>query len=257
MSEQLCIKGRKIGEGKPLVCVPIMERTYGAILEKARDMVSGQVEMIEWRVDAFEQADDLNAIREVLEGLGPIVKDTILVYTFRSKNQGGLRALSQEQIYDIHEIAAEQKAVDFVDVEFFEAKNAPREIRRLQEKGIHVIASHHDFEQTPGADVIEMLLDRMRQSGAAVVKLAVMPQNAEDVVTLLQETSYFHRNFPETPVITMSMGPLGCISRVAGETFGSCVTFGAFDKASAPGQLPVDELNEVLAILHNSMAKKA
>jgi 3-dehydroquinate dehydratase-1 len=97
----------------------------------------------------------------------------------------------------------------------------------------------------------------MRQSGADVVKLAVMPQNAEDVVTLLQETSHFHRNFPETPVITMSMGPLGCISRVAGETFGSCVTFGAFDKASAPGQLPVDELNEVLTILHNSMAKKA
>jgi 3-dehydroquinate dehydratase-1 len=51
----------------------------------------------------------------------------------------------------------------------------------------------------------------------------------------------------------MSMGSLGCISRVAGETFGSCVTFGAFDKASAPGQLPVEKLRDVLAILHGSM----
>jgi 3-dehydroquinate dehydratase-1 len=253
MSEQLCIKGRTIGEGKPLVCVPIMEGTREAILAKAGEMAASQVEMIEWRVDAFEQADDLNAIREVLEGLGPIVKDTILVYTFRSKNQGGLRSLPQDKIYDIHELAAENQVVDFVDVEFFEAKNAPREIRKLQERGVHVIASHHDFEQTPGADVMEMLLDRMRGSGAAVVKLAVMPQDAEDVITLLQETSRFHRNFPETPIITMSMGPLGCISRVAGETFGSCVTFGAFDKASAPGQLPVEKLGDVLAILHGSM----
>jgi 3-dehydroquinate dehydratase-1 len=253
MSEQLCVKGRTIGEGKPLVCVPIMEGTRESILAKAEEMAASQVEMIEWRVDAFEKADDLNAIREVLEGLGPIVKDTILVYTFRSKNQGGLRSLSQEQIYDIHELAAENHVVDFVDVEFFEAKNAPREIRKLQERGVHVIASHHDFAQTPGVDVMEMLLDHMRGSGAAVVKLAVMPQDVEDVISLLQETSRFHRNFPETPIITMSMGPLGCISRVAGETFGSCVTFGAFDKASAPGQLPVEKLKDVLAILHGSM----
>jgi 3-dehydroquinate dehydratase-1 len=255
MNSTLIVKNHIIGEGKPLVCVPIMETTGEAVLAKAREMVRAHVDMIEWRVDAFAQADDLNAIRGVLGTLAPVVKDTVLVYTFRSKNQGGLRSLSQEQICDIHEVAAESRVVDFVDVEFFEAKNAAREIKMLQEKGVYVIASHHDFEQTPGAAVMEILLDRMRGSGAAVVKLAVMPQDAEDVLLLLQETGRFHRNFPETPIITMSMGPLGCISRVAGETFGSCVTFGAFDRASAPGQLPVKELDEVLSILHTSMAQ--
>lgn len=255
MNKTLCIKNKVIGEGKPLVCLPIMETTEEAILAKAKEMVEKKAEMIEWRVDAFEHADNLNAIRSVLEGLKPLIEDTILVYTFRSKNQGGLLALSQEQIYDIHEVAAESHVVDFVDVEFFEAKNAPREIRNLQENGVHVIASHHDFEQTPRADIIEMLLDRMRGSNASIVKLAVMPQNTEDVITLLQETNRFHMNFPDNPIITMSMGPLGTISRVAGETFGSCVTFGAFDKASAPGQLPMDELNSLLTVLHTSMNK--
>jgi 3-dehydroquinate dehydratase-1 len=254
MRKTLEIKNKTIGAGRPLVCVPIMESTKEAILQKAREMVAGQAEMIEWRVDAFAQADDLNAIRSVLEELESVVKDTILVYTFRSKNQGGLRALSQEQIYDIHEVAAEGKTVDFVDVELFGAKNAVREIRRLREMGVYVIASHHDFEQTPRADIIGTLLERLRGSGADVVKLAVMPQSAEDVLTLLQETDRFRRKFPDTPVITMSMGPLGCISRVAGETFGSCVTFGAFDRASAPGQLPVEELDTVLDILHRGMA---
>jgi 3-dehydroquinate dehydratase-1 len=253
MKNTLTIKNRNIGEGRPLVCVPIMEGTKEAVLEKAREMTAARVEMIEWRVDAFEQADNLNAIREVLEELAPLVKDTILVYTFRSKKQGGLRSLTQEQICDIHEVGAEKKIADFVDVEFFEAKNAPREIRKLQELGVHVIASHHDFEQTPRADIIATLLERMRGGDADVVKLAVMPQNTEDVITLLGETERFHSKFPGQPLITMSMGPLGCISRVAGEAFGSCVTFGAFDRASAPGQLPVEELETVLDILHKSM----
>ena len=91
------------------------------------------------------------------------------------------------------------------------------------------------------------------QSGADVVKLAVMPQTMQDVLDRLEETSYFHENYPDHPLITMSMGPQGCISRVAGEFFGSCVTFGAGEQASAPGQLPMEQLQEVLRILHKSV----
>lgn len=253
MKEYLCVKNRVIGSGRPLVCVPVMEQTKDGIVQKVKEMTAYKVEMIEWRVDAFSHADDLNAVREVLAQLKPLVTDTILVYTYRSKNQGGLGGLSQDEIYDLHEIAAEEHIADFIDVEFMEAKNAPKEIRRLQEKGAYVIASHHDFEQTPRADILEMILERMHGSNAAIVKLAVMPNTVADVFTLLQETNEFHERYPETPVITMSMGSLGCLSRVAGELAGSCVTFGAFDKASAPGQFPVDELGTVLDILHARM----
>lgn len=255
MGNSLCVKNKIIGEGKPIVCVPIMEKSIDAIIAKASEMVADEVEMIEWRVDAFEQADNLNAVREVLERLEPLVKNTILVYTFRSKNQGGLMSLTQEQIFDLHEIAVERKVADFVDIELFEAKNAAREIYKLQEKGVHVIASHHDFEETPSRDILDMILNKMRESGAAVVKLAVMPKNFSDVITLLDETNRFHTEYPNQPLVTMSMGSMGCISRVAGEAFGSCITFGAFDKASAPGQLPADELEQVLSILHKSMGE--
>ena len=40
----------------------------------------------------------------------------------------------------------------------------------------------------------------------------------------------------------MSMGKLGVISRICGEVFGSAVTFGTAGKASAPGQLPANQL---------------
>ena len=126
MKEYLCVKNRVIGSGRPLVCVPVMEQTKDGIVQKVKEMTAHKVEMIEWRVDAFSHADDLNAVREVLAQLKPLVTDTILVYTYRSKNQGGLGGLSQDEIYDLHEIAAEEHIADFIDEQNMEAKNASR-----------------------------------------------------------------------------------------------------------------------------------
>ena len=42
--------------------------------------------MIEWRVDAFEGVESLNAVRQVLKELASVVKETILVFTFRSND---------------------------------------------------------------------------------------------------------------------------------------------------------------------------
>ena len=255
MNSLLSVKGKTIGEGKPFVCVPIMEKTKEGIVREAEDLIQAGAEMLEWRVDAFAQVDSLNAIREVLEALAPVVSQTPFIVTFRSKRQGGLLELDGDRIYDIHQVAAESKVADFVDVEYFEARKPEKEIALLQSMGVHVIASHHDFDQTPERNVMWMLLEQMGASGADVVKLAVMPQSFQDVLNLLEETSHFHMQYPNRPVITMSMGAAGCISRISGEFTGSCVTFGSGAQASAPGQLPMTELQEVLEVLHRSAGK--
>lgn len=250
MGKTLTIKGRTLGNGKPLVCVPVMASTKESILEETKKLIEKKVEMIEWRVDAFSDVENMNALREVLCELAPLTKDVILVYTFRSAAQGGLKELPSETVFDIHQIAAETSVADLIDVEFFAEKKASKEIRLLHEMGAKVIASHHDFEETPEATVLHMLLEQMNESDADVVKLAVMPQSAQDVLALLTATAEFHEEYPKQPLITMSMGKLGMISRIAGETFGSCVTFGASEVASAPGQLPFDELSKILTLLN-------
>ncbi len=250
MEEILSVKGRVFGKGKPLICIPVMKNTKEEIVNEIKMLKTHSIDMIEWRVDSFKDAKNLNAIRGVLQELEPLVKDVILVYTFRSKAQGGLMQLDANKIYDIHQIAAETKVADFVDVEFFEAKHPEYEIAQLQEMGIYVIASHHDFQETPESKVVQMLLEKMNHSGADVVKLAVMPQTTSDVLRLLEETNHFHQMHPKKPLITMSMGAMGCISRVAGEVFGSCVTFGTMGQSSAPGQLPADKLEIILESLH-------
>jgi 3-dehydroquinate dehydratase-1 len=80
-----------------------------------------------------------------------------------------------------------------------------------------------------------------------------MPQTAEDVLTLLAATNEMHNKYADRPIITMSMGPLGVISRLSGEVFGSSMTFGAVGTSSAPGQIPVDGLAATLEILHKSL----
>ena len=49
------------------------------------------------------------------------------------------------------------------------------------------------------------------------------------------------------------MAGTGVISRLAGEVFGSALTFGAAAKASAPGQMGVEDLKDVLTKLHNAL----
>lgn len=253
MGNPLCIKGRVFGEGRPLVCVPVMAAAREEIVDEVKRLACRNTDMVEWRVDAFSGVESMNAIREVLAELAPIVRDTILVYTFRSKRQGGLLSLDAERLQDVHQVAAESHVVDLIDLEVLESRRPEREVRRLQELGAHVIASHHDFVQTPEPAVIRMLLQQIHESGADIVKLALMPQCMQDVLNLLEETHAFHRENPNQALVTMSMGPMGAISRVAGEFFGSCVSFGAGKWASAPGQLPMEELSQVLEIMHRSI----
>ena len=245
----LRVKNKVIGAGKPLVCVSVMDSEINGIVAEIKRLIASGAEMIEWRVDAFSGAKSPNAVRQVLQEIAPLIHDTIFVFTFRSKEQGGMCSLPDEMVRDLHQVAAESKVVDFIDVEYFYTEDADVEVYDLQKMGTRIITSHHDFHETPSSDVLFMLLEQMHHSNADIVKLAVMPNTTEDVLRLLEETNHFHKRYPKKPLITMSMGKLGMISRVAGETFGSCVTFGAGKKASAPGQIEMAKLEWILEVL--------
>ena len=66
-------------------------------------------------------------------------------------------------------------------------------------------------------------------------------------------TNEFKEENPDTPVITMSMGKMGMISRLCGESFGAAVTFAAHKKASAPGQMEMHEVADILERIHKIM----
>lgn len=249
----LYIKEKMLGEGRPLICVPVMDRKKADIIHEITYLAkSTAADMIEWRVDAFDSYEDFNEIRQILNELKSVVKEKIFLYTFRTRKQGGEAEPEHELLDDLHDLAAESRCVDLIDIEFFAEEHPAKKIRRIREQGVHVIASHHDFEMTPPPEVMSMLLDKMAAGGADLVKLAVMPKDCLDVIKLLEVTDGFRRNHKGVPIITMSMGALGSISRISGEYFGSCVTFGAHKVASAPGQFAMETLERMLENIHDA-----
>lgn len=246
------IKNYIIGEGRPIICVPVVKKTKEQIVNEVKVLVEKDVQMIEWRVDWYQDALSLDAVREVLDELDKIIKETILLFTFRTKKQGGELAAEEGYLMQLYETAAESGVVDLIDVEFFEKENPQKTIRSIQEKNVKVISSHHDFDETPSAEIMASVLEQMADSETDIAKLAVMPKNQQDVLRLLAVTAEFKERYPEIPVVTMSMGGLGTVSRICGEVFGSCITFGSHEQPSAPGQLQMEKLGTILDYLHET-----
>ncbi len=107
-------------------------------------------------------------------------------------------------------------------------------------RGSGVVISKHDFAKTPPSEEIAAALRKMKALGADLPKYAVMPHTPEDVLALLSATRQASREIG--PVITMSMGELGKVTRACGGVFGCCLTFGAGQSASAPGQIGAEDL---------------
>ena len=135
-----------------------------------------------------------------------------------------------------------------MSVENSKCEKAADIISAVHAKGVKVIASNHHFDMTPDDDEMKRLFKIMHDTGADILKLAVMPQNNTDVIRLMAVTDYVSGIYPE-PVITMSMGKTGIISRMSGSLTGSAVTFASVKGESAPGQISAYKLAEILGII--------
>lgn len=248
------VRNVRIGEGIPKICVPIVGVTKEDIIQEAKSFETIPVDVVEWRADWFEHVFDMEKVKDVLGELRAALKDVPLLFTFRTSKEGGEKAIEPGAYAALNKAAAETGCVDLVDVEAFTGDEVVREIIEAAHKaGVKVVGSNHDFHKTPTQEEIVGRLRKMQELGADIPKIAVMPQDKRDVLTLLLATEEMTREYADRPIITMSMAGTGVISRLCGEVFGSALTFGAAKKASAPGQMGVRDLETVLGLLHKSL----
>lgn len=243
-----------LGDGIPKICVPIVSVTKESILEEAKSFANIPVDLVEWRVDWFENVFDLEKVKDTLAALREVLGETPILFTFRTAKEGGEREISKEDYLNLNKEIAKTKLADLVDVEVFTGDDIVRDIiSTAHQNDVKVVASNHDFDKTPAEEDIIYRLRKMQDLGADIPKIAVMPKTKLDVLTLLSATEKMRSFYADRPIITMSMAGTGVISRVCGEVFGSCLTFGAAKKASAPGQMGVEDLSQVLSLLHKSL----
>ncbi|MDF7671103.1 type I 3-dehydroquinate dehydratase [Orbaceae bacterium ESL0721] len=249
----ITIKNLEIGSGAPKIIVPVVGKTEEELLSEIEFLQSIDFDVLEWRVDHFTQIDDIEAVKKVAKKIGDLLPLKPILFTFRTANEGGVKPWPLNSYIELNKAMARSGLVDLIDVEVFIGDEHVKEIINVaHEHNVVVVTSNHDFEKTPPKDEIVARLRKMQDLGSDIPKIAVMPKTTDDVLTLLAATTEMKEQYATKPLITMSMAGLGAISRVAGTTFGSSMTFGAAKNASAPGQLDVKELRYILDVLYRS-----
>ncbi len=247
----LKIRGVQFGEGKPKICVPIVERNRETILSYAERALDMAPDLLELRIDWFEGLYNVETVVSLLKDLRDVIGDTVLLFTIRTVGEGGEADISLEDYETLCARVCESGWIDLIDVEAFITDGLLKRVTEVAHRNqVYVVASNHDFEKTPEEQEIVRRLIYMDENGADIPKIAVMPKTERDVLTLLSATLQYQEQGGSKPVITMSMGKMGVISRMAGELTGSTVTFATAGQVSAPGQITVNEMKPVLDLLH-------
>ncbi|MDY4769815.1 MAG: type I 3-dehydroquinate dehydratase [Lachnospiraceae bacterium] len=247
--ESLKIRNMELGAGRPKICVPLTGSDQEQLQAEAEAAMKKSIDLVEWRGDCFCRVHDLTEMEQTAKVLREQLGDCPILFTCRTED--GRFSISIRDYIELNKRMIATGCIDLVDVELFMGDMVCRElVEYAHAHHVAVVISNHEFEQTPDVDVMVRRLQSMRYLGADVPKIAVMPKNNRDVLKLLQATDTFNQWFGDCPIITMSMGKMGVISRLCGETFGSALTFATVGKASAPGQISVDEVETILDILH-------
>lgn len=132
-----------------------------------------------------------------------------------------------------------------VDIELRSAMDMRPLVQKAQGMGVRVIGSFHDFQATPGEEVLRGAINFAQPAGLDAVKLATFLNKSEDLNRLITLTSEVHR----LRLSSMGMGPLGRVSRLVLAKCGSLLNYGYLGEANAPGQWPAARLKELLAEL--------
>lgn len=145
------------------------------------------------------------------------IVDKPLVVTIRTRAEGGELALTPDAYAAHCRALLARGGVDVLDIEWRACGAFRAELRdAAHAAGAAALFSEHHFDATPATDAMADTLTGMADAGADIAKLAVMPRCAADAARLLEATARTADARPDTPLITMSMGPLGAVTRFCG-----------------------------------------
>ena len=236
-----------IGEGMPKICVPVTIKNDEDILNQLPHDLP--YDFIELRIDTYSYLNECHKVITLLQKIRELVECPILL-TCRSLSEGGQSSLTKDEYKQLLIQIIESGLTDMVDVEVNVGNAIVFEVvEKAKSHNIKVVMSYHNFDKTPSQEDMMDILEKMEVMGGDILKIAVMPVCKKDVVTLMN-TSLIMSSRIDKPLIMISMGELGKITRIAGELIGSSVTFGMAIDSSAPGQIHVSHLKVILESIH-------
>jgi 3-dehydroquinate dehydratase-1 len=236
-----------------LICTPLVGKLKEEVLRELAAILPKKPDVIEWRIDHFRNIGNLPEVLEVARQIREAAGQIPIIFACRSASEGGETIpLDDAEVVRLHSALCESRLVDIIDYELHNPPEWREGLRKVsRDNGVALILSYHNFQATPDAATLIAKFADAERCGADIAKVAVMPQTPEDVLTLLGAT-WRASEAVGIPLIGMSMGSLGAMSRLASGVFGSALTFAVGESSSAPGQIPIEELRAVLETLRAS-----
>ena len=220
------------------ICIPITETNAAAFIAAIAE-AAPLADIIELRLDYLPESE----LDKVLKNIAAHQISKPLLFTFRPREQGGMRDLSLENRLHFWQSLKPEilKLISYADFELDLVEHLADKIPPIAWDKI--ICSNHNFDETP-ANIGEVY-DRIARTPAAVIKIATKVNQISDCLPLfdLMERS-------EKPAIILGMGLPGISTRILALSRGAMLTFGALKRGaeSASGQPTATELRDLYRV---------
>lgn len=220
-------------DSRPRICVPVCETSLTELPVAVR-RAARQADLVEVRLDYLPESDYLPGAKLATE----LDVSVPLILTLRPTEQGGranIDLTARRRFWsEIDQAAALfDWELDLVE-SIGHSKPEPDWSR--------IVCSYHDFQGIPPN--LDDIFARLLGPPASIVKLAITAHQATDCLVLPRLLA--EARMAGKSMIAIAMGGAGTMSRVLGPAWGSLFTYASSqaDRATAPGQLTVDELRD-------------
>jgi len=238
-----------------MICIPITANTQAEALLQIEKSCS-RADVLELRMDLIEDGD----LRILIEKcrLRPVPVKILVTNRRKESSSGEDISGERERIALLEE--AVRCGVDYVDIEV----NTPEPLLQkiLSTAGAHadrtkVIMSHHDFNGTPSLKSLKDIYGKCIRPGVDIVKIVTFANKQEDNLAVLSLIPYSRNK--NQKIIAFCMGEQGKTSRITAPMMGSYLSFASLNRgaASAPGQLTIDEMEQVMKIAAGDSYERA
>lgn len=200
----------------------------------------GLADAVEYRMDLAED-DPLGAL-EQYQGELPVVA------TNRVVGEGG-RAADEEDRLGLLAKAASLEFVFAVDIELdWLVGTGAAEVLQAAGPDTTVIASTHNFDETPAFEECQALLEAACEAGD-IGKTAFQASTHGDALRVLQLAEWARTQ--DFAAATIAMGQAGRHTRALAPVYGSRLTYAPVDTeaSTAPGQYDLETLHSLLELL--------
>ncbi|RIM97585.1 type I 3-dehydroquinate dehydratase [Staphylococcus warneri] len=212
-------------------------------LFKDLEFYQDSIDIIELRID---QWTDVTGVKQVINELKELPFEFKVLITYRSNSQGGKGHVNEMEYQNVIQKLINESGYEMLDIEWDDKKDKNTYlsfINKAHQKGIQVVLSHHNFNETQSLEELKFTYYKMHQFEADYLKVAVMPNDEKDVLHLLEAVKD-SADALNQHIIGIAMSDIGIVSRTAQGVFGGTVSYGCLNEPQAPGQIHIEELKK-------------